>query len=66
MLGKFAFQLLNGVGDYITLRDVLNPEGRPNWDKMTEDEILTKVHVYCIIIHNINAKRQILKLLPLI
>ncbi|KAJ7370826.1 Phospholipase B-like 1 [Desmophyllum pertusum] len=43
VLGKFAFQLLNGVGDYITLRDVLNPEGRPNWDKMTEDEILTKV-----------------------
>ncbi|KAL9959898.1 hypothetical protein ACROYT_G033271 [Oculina patagonica] len=43
VLGKFAFQLLNGVGDYLTLRDVLNPDGRPDWDKMTKDEILTKV-----------------------
>ena len=43
VLGKFAFQLLNGVGDYLTLSDVLNPDGRPDWDKMTEEEILTKV-----------------------
>ena len=43
MLTKFAFQFLNGVGDYITLKDVLDPDGRPDWDKMTDDEILTKV-----------------------
>ena len=42
-MGKFAFQLLNGAGDYLTLSDVLNPDGRPDWDKMTEEEILTKV-----------------------
>ena len=45
---KFAFQFLNGVGDYITLKDVLDPDGRPDWDKMTDDEILTKVHVIYI------------------
>ena len=28
--------------------DVLNPDGRPDWEKMTDDEILTKV--YCILI----------------
>ncbi|XP_020608826.1 phospholipase B-like 1 [Orbicella faveolata] len=43
VLKKFAFQFLNGVGDYLTLKDVLNPDGRPDWDKMTDDEILTKV-----------------------
>ena len=42
-LDKFAFQVLNGVGDYITLRDVLKPEGRPDWSKMSENEILAKV-----------------------
>ena len=42
-LTKFAFQLLNGFGDFITLGDVLNPGGLPHWDKMTKDEILAKV-----------------------
>ena len=42
-LTKFAFQLLNGMGDFITLGDVLNPGGLPHWDKMTKDEILAKV-----------------------
>lgn len=42
-LGKFAFQILNGVGDYITLQGVLNPKTLPEWSKMTDDEILTKV-----------------------
>ena len=30
------------------ISDVLNPDGRPDWDKMTDDEIVTKV--YCIIV----------------
>ena len=42
-LGKFAFQILNGVGDYITLQGVLNPEALPDWSKMSDSEILTKV-----------------------
>ena len=42
-LTKFAFQLFNGIGDFITIRDVLNPGELPNWDKMTKDEILAKV-----------------------
>ena len=42
-LTKFAFQLLNGIGDFITLKDVLDPKELPNWDKMTKDEILAKV-----------------------
>ena len=44
-LTKFAFQLLNGIGDFITLKDVLDPTKRPNWDKMTKDEILAKVGI---------------------
>ena len=44
-LDKFAFQLLNGVGDYPTLRDALNPQGRPDWSKMTKNEILARVGV---------------------
>ena len=44
-LDKFAFQLLNGVGDYLTLSDVLNPQGRPDWSKMTKNEILARVGV---------------------
>ena len=44
-LDKFAFQLLNGVGDYLTLRDVLNPQGRPDWSKMTKNEILARVGI---------------------
>ncbi|XP_015778026.1 PREDICTED: phospholipase-B 81-like isoform X2 [Acropora digitifera] len=42
-LTKFAFQLFNGIGDFITLKDVLDPKELPNWDKMTKDEILAKV-----------------------
>ena len=42
-LTKFAFQLLNGIGDFETIRDALNPGDLPNWDKMTKDEILAKV-----------------------
>ena len=42
-LDKFAFQLLNGVGDYPTLRDALNPQGRPDWSKMTKNEIVARV-----------------------
>ena len=44
-LDKFAFQLLNGVGDYLTLSDVLNPQGRPDWSKMTKNEILARVGI---------------------
>ena len=44
-LTKFAFQLLNGIGDFITLKDVLDPKELPNWDKMTKDEILAKVGI---------------------
>ena len=44
-LTKFAFQLLNGFGDFITLKDVLDPKELPNWDKMTKDEILAKVGI---------------------
>ena len=36
-LTKFAFQLFNGIGDFITIRDVLNPGELPNWDKMTKE-----------------------------
>ena len=42
-LTKFAFQLFNGIGDFITIRDVLNPGELPHWDKMTKDKILAKV-----------------------
>ncbi|XP_067030822.1 phospholipase B-like 1 isoform X2 [Acropora muricata] len=42
-LTKFAFQLLNGIGDFETIRDALNPGDLPNWDKMTKDEISAKV-----------------------
>ena len=42
-LTKFAFQLFNGIGDFITIRDVLNPGELPHWDKMTKEEILAKV-----------------------
>ena len=44
-LTKFAFQLFNGIGDFITLKDVLDPKELPNWDKMTKDEILAKVGI---------------------
>ena len=42
-LSKFAFQMLNGVGDYLTLEGVLNPETLPDWSKMSNSEILSKV-----------------------
>ncbi|XP_073229179.1 phospholipase B-like 1 isoform X2 [Porites lutea] len=42
-LGKFAFQILNGAGDYITLQGVLNPNTLPDWSKMSDSEILTKL-----------------------
>ena len=45
-LGKFAFQLLNGVGDYLTIQDVLNPKGLPDWDKMEENEIFTRASIH--------------------
>ena len=45
-LGKFAFQLLNGADDYSTFRDVLNPEGLPDWDKMEENEIFTRASMH--------------------
>ena len=44
-LTKFAFQLFNGIGDFFTLKDVLDPTKLPNWDKMTKDEILAKVGI---------------------
>ena len=44
-LTKFAFQLFNGIGDFLTIRDVLNPKELPKWDKMTKDEILAKVGI---------------------
>ena len=31
------------MGDYLTIADVLNPKGVPDWNKMTKDEILVKV-----------------------
>uniref|UniRef100_A0ABM0MB20 Phospholipase B-like n=1 Tax=Saccoglossus kowalevskii TaxID=10224 RepID=A0ABM0MB20_SACKO len=34
-LDRFAFQLLNGVGDMIDLRDALSPSTRPDWTKMS-------------------------------
>ena len=43
MLGKFAFQLLNGIGDYLTLGDVISPDGPPDWSSMTEEQITAKV-----------------------
>lgn len=43
VLTKFAFQLFNGIGDYLTIADVLNPKGVPDWNKMTKDEILAKI-----------------------
>ena len=58
-LGKFAFQLLNGVGDYLTLRDILNPQGRPDWSKMTKNEILAVVgitdHSFQLLICKVNC-----------
>lgn len=42
-LGKFAFQLLNGIGDYITLSGVLSPDGPPDWSSMTEEQISVKL-----------------------
>ena len=42
-LTKFAFQLFNGIGDFITIKDVLNPGELPHWDKVAKDEILAKV-----------------------
>lgn len=42
-LGKFAFQLLNGIGDYGTLSDVLSPDGPPDWSSMTEEQISVKI-----------------------
>ena len=42
-LGKFAFQILNGMGDYLTLEGVLNPDTLPDWSEMTDNEILAKV-----------------------
>ena len=43
MLGKFAFQLLNGIGDYLTLGAVISPDGPPDWSSMTEEQITAKV-----------------------
>lgn len=43
VLGKFAFQLLNGIGDYLTLGDVISPDGPPDWSSMTEEQITAKL-----------------------
>ncbi|XP_074649153.1 phospholipase B-like 1 [Tubulanus polymorphus] len=43
-LDKFAIQFLNGVGDYIDIRHVLNPAGRPNWRNMTHKDALRMVN----------------------
>ena len=43
VLGKFAFQLLNGIGDFLTLGDVISPDGPPDWSSMTEEQITAKV-----------------------
>ncbi|XP_077979884.1 phospholipase B-like 1 [Glandiceps talaboti] len=37
-LDRFAFQVLNGVGDMLDLRNALEPEKRPDWKKMTDIE----------------------------
>lgn len=43
-LDKFAFQVLNGVGDLLTLKDILKSNDRQNWSSMTKDEIIAKVN----------------------
>ena len=42
-LDKFAFQVLNGVGDLLTLKDVLQEDARPDWSLMTKEQIIAKV-----------------------
>jgi flagellar biosynthesis protein FliR len=43
VLKPFAFQVLNGAGDLLDLKTALSPESMPDWDHMTDDEILTQV-----------------------
>lgn len=38
-LDNFAFQVLNGAGDLIDLMHAVDKEGRPNFDKMSKDEL---------------------------
>ena len=49
MLEVFAFQMLNGIGDIIDLRYVLNPESQVNWDKVKEEDLFSTVarHGHC-------------------
>jgi len=42
-LDLFAFQLLNGVGDFLDLLPALDRSRIPKWDQMTKQEIIKKV-----------------------
>jgi hypothetical protein len=38
-LPLFAFQMLNGVGDLLDLINAVDPETRPDYDKMSKKEL---------------------------
>jgi hypothetical protein len=42
-LSVFSFQMLNGVGDFLDLLPALDKHIRPNWDKMSPNEIKRKI-----------------------
>ena len=49
MLDVFAFQVLNGVGDFLDLMKAIDPESRPQFDKFTHQEAKDYVqrHGFC-------------------
>lgn len=38
-LPSLAFQIMNAHGDLIDLKEAMEPEDRPNYDTMSEDEV---------------------------
>ena len=42
-LPLYAFQVLNGAGDLLDLVSALAPKHRPDWDKMTKEQITSYV-----------------------
>jgi hypothetical protein len=48
-LDVFAFQVLNGVGDLLDLRNVVEPHTRINWDKLSPEEVkrLVSLNGHC-------------------
>lgn len=48
-LDLFAIQMLNAAGDLLDLENAINPKSRPDWSKMTVEDLKSyiRTHGHC-------------------